>query len=92
MKMVKVRGKLVRIETDPVQYKPYSPVVDFSDVYVNFEVPDTEIVETNEDGDMLLTMNGVTQYILRPFAEAVDDMNFELQKAQASKDTPTRRK
>jgi len=91
-KMIDMTGKLVRIETDPAQYKPYSPTIEFEDTYVQFKVPDTEVVDSNDDR-IILTMNGVAQYILRPFAEALDDMNINLQKSQAAKDaTPQRRK
>ena len=92
MKKVEITGKLVRIETDPAQYKPYSPTIEFEGVHVKFEVPETEVADVHAEYTVL-TMNGVAQYILRPFAEAIDDMNINLQRSQAAKDaTPQRRK
>ena len=91
MDKTRIRGKVARIMTDPTQYKPYSPDIEFHDLWVDFWVP-TENVTTIKDG-FSLGLNDFALYILKPMAQAIDDMNITTQKEQAAKDaTPQRRK
>jgi hypothetical protein len=77
VKRQKIVGILAQIQTDPTQYKPYSPLIMFDRVRVEFEVPDGEVTP-DADGGCTLTIEGL-MVILSQFADAMQDMHFDRQ-------------
>lgn len=79
--MVKVLGKVAWITAERINYKPYSPRLSFDDVYVEVEIPDSEVTQKpvypddpNSPTINVLTLKGFTT-LLDTLATSVDEMH-----------------
>ena len=77
--MAKVLAKVERVTADRTNYKQYSPQLVFDDVYVEIEVPESEVVSAVNVPGKILTLKGFT-VLLDTVATAVDQMHSAYQK------------
>jgi len=69
-----VVAQIGRAIVDRTQWKSYTPELWFQGLFVQFEVPTTEIVQDKE-GNSIITLDGFALYVLDPFATAVENMH-----------------
>jgi hypothetical protein len=66
---------------DRTAYKQYSPLLEFEDTWVSFEVPESEAVRRT-DGSVIVTLDGFATFVLDPFASAIERMHDKWRKEQ----------
>jgi len=76
---VKLRVRLEKAIVDRTQYKSYVPTIVFENTFIEFEVPASEIVVEPGDAaspeETVLTLKGLSEYVLDPLADAVEAMH-----------------
>lgn len=68
--------KIERIETDPTQYRPYSPILVPEDAYVRVPVADPNVERDGQQ--IILSLEGFTAF-LSTIATAIDVMHHQRQ-------------
>jgi hypothetical protein len=72
-KVVTVLAKLVSATPDRTQYKPYAPVLEFDNVYVEIPIP-AEQADVQKGDKIVLTVDGLAT-TLDVVASAIEKMN-----------------
>jgi hypothetical protein len=79
-----VVAQVGRAIVDRTQWKSYNPELWFQGLFVQFEVPETEVVQDAE-GHTIITLDGFALYVLDPFATAVESMHNAFKEREAKR-------
>jgi hypothetical protein len=79
-----VVAQIGRAIVDRTQWKMYNPELWFQGLFVQFEVPATEVVQ-DEQGNSIITLDGFALYVLDPFAVALENMHNAFKDREAKR-------